>query len=158
MASHVNFLCIYFHLKMVVWPKHVVHNLNKIVNNYWNRFALDRKLRNWTNTRNRMQRPKFKMSSNISPLSVCVCKCILSIVARQRLGKYAHVSMNTHIINRRISAPVIFYVVHDIANEIRPLVLPWYDPMACTKWDILNHIFDVSRSIRGLTNEGQFCL
>jgi hypothetical protein len=30
-ASHVNFQCIYFHLKMVVRPKHVVDNLNEIV-------------------------------------------------------------------------------------------------------------------------------
>jgi hypothetical protein len=32
-ASHVNFRCIYFHLKMVVRPRHVADNLNKIVNN-----------------------------------------------------------------------------------------------------------------------------
>jgi hypothetical protein len=31
----------YFRLKMVVRPKHVADNLNKIVNNYWNRVALD---------------------------------------------------------------------------------------------------------------------
>jgi hypothetical protein len=31
-ASHVNFQCIYFLLKMVVRPKHVADNLNKIVN------------------------------------------------------------------------------------------------------------------------------
>jgi methionine synthase II (cobalamin-independent) len=30
-ASHVNFQCIYFHMKMVVRPKHVADNLNKIV-------------------------------------------------------------------------------------------------------------------------------
>jgi hypothetical protein len=34
LASHVNFRCKYFHLKMVVRPKHVADNLNKIVNNY----------------------------------------------------------------------------------------------------------------------------
>jgi hypothetical protein len=33
-ASHVILLFIYFRLKMVVRPKHVVDNLNKIVNNY----------------------------------------------------------------------------------------------------------------------------
>jgi hypothetical protein len=33
-ASHVNFRCIYFHLKMIVQPKDVVDSLNKIVNNY----------------------------------------------------------------------------------------------------------------------------
>jgi hypothetical protein len=32
--DHVNFRCIYFLMKMVVRPKHVVDNLNKIVNNY----------------------------------------------------------------------------------------------------------------------------
>jgi uncharacterized protein YktA (UPF0223 family) len=37
--SHVNFLCTYFRLKMVVRPKHVADNLNKIVNNYWNRVS-----------------------------------------------------------------------------------------------------------------------
>jgi hypothetical protein len=40
-ANHVNFQCIYFLLKMVVRPKHVADNLNKIVNNYWTRAALD---------------------------------------------------------------------------------------------------------------------
>jgi hypothetical protein len=33
-ASHVNFRCIYFPLKMVVGPKHVEDNFSKIVNNY----------------------------------------------------------------------------------------------------------------------------
>jgi hypothetical protein len=37
----IIFRCIYFHLKVVVRPKHVADNLNKIVNNYWNRVALD---------------------------------------------------------------------------------------------------------------------
>jgi hypothetical protein len=49
LASHVNFRCIhvYFHLKMVVRPKHVEDNLNKIVNKYWNRVALDGSPRTW---------------------------------------------------------------------------------------------------------------
>jgi hypothetical protein len=59
MASHVNFRCIYFHLKMVVRPKQAADNLNKIVNNYWNRVALDGNPWTWSNTRNRMQRTKF---------------------------------------------------------------------------------------------------
>jgi hypothetical protein len=29
--------CIYYRLKMVVWPKHVAVNLKKTVNNYWSR-------------------------------------------------------------------------------------------------------------------------
>jgi hypothetical protein len=33
-CSHVNFRCIYFHLKMVVRPKHVADNFNKTVKNY----------------------------------------------------------------------------------------------------------------------------
>jgi hypothetical protein len=33
--------CIYSHMKMVVQPKHVEDNLNKIVNDYGNRVALD---------------------------------------------------------------------------------------------------------------------
>jgi hypothetical protein len=47
-ASHVNFRCMYFHLKMAVRPKHVADNLNKIVNNYWNRAALDGNPLNWS--------------------------------------------------------------------------------------------------------------
>jgi hypothetical protein len=43
MASHVNFRCIYFRLKMGFQPKHTADNLNKTVNNYWNRVALDGK-------------------------------------------------------------------------------------------------------------------
>jgi hypothetical protein len=39
--SHVNFRCIYFHMKMLVLPKHVADNLNKIVSNHWNNVALD---------------------------------------------------------------------------------------------------------------------
>jgi hypothetical protein len=31
---HRKIRCIYFHLKMLVRPKHVANNLNKIVNNY----------------------------------------------------------------------------------------------------------------------------
>jgi hypothetical protein len=56
----VNFLCIYFNLKMVIRPKHVADNLNKIVNNYWNRVALDGNPWTCSSTRNRMQTPKFK--------------------------------------------------------------------------------------------------
>jgi hypothetical protein len=41
---------IYFHLKMVLRPKHVVDNLNKIVKNYWNRVALDGNPSMWSNT------------------------------------------------------------------------------------------------------------
>jgi hypothetical protein len=32
-TSHVNFRCIYFRLKMVVWAKYVADTLNKIVKN-----------------------------------------------------------------------------------------------------------------------------
>jgi hypothetical protein len=35
-TSHVNFRCIYFRLKIVVRPKYVADNLNKIVNYYNN--------------------------------------------------------------------------------------------------------------------------
>jgi hypothetical protein len=38
-----------------------VDNLNKIVNNYWNRVALDGNPWTWSNTRNRMQKPKFNV-------------------------------------------------------------------------------------------------
>jgi hypothetical protein len=34
LVSHVNFRCIYFSLKMVVRPKLVADNLNKLVKNY----------------------------------------------------------------------------------------------------------------------------
>jgi hypothetical protein len=51
-----------FNSSMVVRPKHVLDNLNKIVNNYWNRVALDGNPWNWCNTRNRMQITKFKTS------------------------------------------------------------------------------------------------
>jgi hypothetical protein len=47
LAGHVNFRCIYFRLKMVVLQKHAEDNLNKIVNNYWNRVALDRNPWTW---------------------------------------------------------------------------------------------------------------
>jgi S-adenosylmethionine:diacylglycerol 3-amino-3-carboxypropyl transferase len=49
-----------FRLKLVVRPKHVVDNLNKVVNNYWNRVVLDGNPWIWSSTRNRMQAPKFK--------------------------------------------------------------------------------------------------
>jgi hypothetical protein len=45
---HVNFRCIYFRLKMVVRPKHVANNLNKIVKNYWNRVPLDGNPSTWS--------------------------------------------------------------------------------------------------------------
>jgi hypothetical protein len=45
-ASNVNFWCIFL-LKMVIWPKHVGDNLNKIVNSYWNRVALDGNYWTW---------------------------------------------------------------------------------------------------------------
>jgi hypothetical protein len=50
-----------FRLKMVVQPKHVADNLNKIVNNYWNRVALDGNPLTWSNTHNMMQTTKFKI-------------------------------------------------------------------------------------------------
>jgi hypothetical protein len=53
--------CIYFRFKMAVRQKHVADNLNKIVNNYWNRVALDGNPWTLSNTRNRMQTPKFKI-------------------------------------------------------------------------------------------------
>jgi hypothetical protein len=58
--SHVNFECIYFRLKTVVRPKHSADNLNKIVNNYWNRVALDGNPWTWPKPRNRMQTLKFR--------------------------------------------------------------------------------------------------
>jgi hypothetical protein len=61
----LNFRCIYFRVKMVVRPKHVADNLNKIVNNYRNRVALDGNPWTWSNTRNRMQTPKFKLTSSV---------------------------------------------------------------------------------------------
>jgi hypothetical protein len=61
MTDHVNFRCIYFCLKMVVRPKHVEDNLNKIVNNYWNRVALDGDPWTWSSTRHRMQTLKFSV-------------------------------------------------------------------------------------------------
>jgi hypothetical protein len=57
---YIHFRCTYFHMKMVVRPKHVADNLNNIVNNYWNRVTLDGNLWTWSNTCNRMQTPKFK--------------------------------------------------------------------------------------------------
>jgi hypothetical protein len=42
---------IYIQLKMVVQPKHVSDNLNKTVNNYWNRVALDENPRTWVNNK-----------------------------------------------------------------------------------------------------------
>jgi hypothetical protein len=56
---------IHIHLKMVVRPKHVAANLNKIVNNYSNRAALDGNPWSWSNTRHRMQTTKFKNTSHI---------------------------------------------------------------------------------------------
>jgi hypothetical protein len=58
--SHVNFRCIYFHLKMVVRPKHVADNFSKIVSNYWNSVALNGNPWTWSNTRKRMQTTKFR--------------------------------------------------------------------------------------------------
>jgi hypothetical protein len=50
---------IYFRLKAVDRPKHVAANLNKIINNYWNRVALVGNLWTWSITRNRMQTLNF---------------------------------------------------------------------------------------------------
>jgi hypothetical protein len=47
-------------LKMVVRPKYIADNLNKIVNNYWNRVPLDGNPWTWSNTRNRMQTHKLR--------------------------------------------------------------------------------------------------
>jgi hypothetical protein len=41
LTFEINFQCVFFRLKMVVRPKHVVNNLNKIANNYINRVSLD---------------------------------------------------------------------------------------------------------------------
>jgi hypothetical protein len=46
--------------RMTVWPKHVADNLNKTVNNHRNRVPLDGNPLTWSNTRNRMQTPKFQ--------------------------------------------------------------------------------------------------
>jgi hypothetical protein len=46
---------------MVVRPKHVAINLNKIVKYYWNSVALDGNPSTWSNTRNRIQTTKFKI-------------------------------------------------------------------------------------------------
>jgi superoxide dismutase len=64
-AGHVNLRCINSPMKMVVRSKHVADNLNKIVNNCWNRVALEGNLWTWSNTSNKMQTPKFKQ-----PISV----------------------------------------------------------------------------------------
>jgi hypothetical protein len=44
--------CIYFRLKIVVRPKYIANNLNKIVNNCWNRVALEGNAWAWSNTSN----------------------------------------------------------------------------------------------------------
>jgi hypothetical protein len=51
---------------MAVRLKHVVDNLNKLVNNYWNRVVLDGNPSTWSNTRNRMQTPKSKNKGHIT--------------------------------------------------------------------------------------------
>jgi hypothetical protein len=51
----------YFRLKMVVRPKHVADNLNKIVNGYCSKVTLDENLSIWSNTHNRLQTPNFKV-------------------------------------------------------------------------------------------------
>jgi hypothetical protein len=51
--------------------KHVAVNLNKIVNSYWNRVALDGNPWTWSNTRNRMQTTKFKILSEVSFALFC---------------------------------------------------------------------------------------
>jgi hypothetical protein len=48
---------------MVVLPKDVADNLNKIVNNYWNRVALGGNPWTWSNTRNSIQTPKFNLKA-----------------------------------------------------------------------------------------------
>jgi hypothetical protein len=86
-ASHVNFWCIYtytyFRLNIVLQLKHLSDNLNKIVNNYWNRVALDGNPWTWSNTRSRMQTPKSKCKLCQS-LCVCVCVCVC-VCARVRV-------------------------------------------------------------------------
>jgi hypothetical protein len=47
-------------MKMVVRPKHVADNLNKIIKDYWNRVALDGNPWTWSNTRKRMQTSNIK--------------------------------------------------------------------------------------------------
>jgi hypothetical protein len=49
---------------MVVRPKYVAVNMNKIVNNQWNSIVLDGNPWTRSNTRNRMQTTKFKMDYN----------------------------------------------------------------------------------------------
>jgi hypothetical protein len=100
--SHVNFRCIYFHLKMVVRPKHIADSLNKIVNNYWNRVALDGNPCTWYNTRNRMLTPKFKnriiivrvVSCAVRVIleeSLCFCSCIpMSFVGKTYLKGFRY--------------------------------------------------------------------
>jgi hypothetical protein len=83
--NHVNFRCIYFHLKMVR-PKHVADNLNKIAKNYWNRVALDGNPLTWSNSRNRMQTPKFKISLHNCYLSFSSFPLMASFYARQHLA------------------------------------------------------------------------
>jgi hypothetical protein len=51
---------------MVVRPKHLAVNLNKIVNNCSNRVALDGNPWTWSNTRNRMQTTEFKIAKNVT--------------------------------------------------------------------------------------------
>jgi hypothetical protein len=47
---------------MGVRPKHVADNLTEIVNKYWNKVELDGNPSTWSNTSNRTQTPKFKIS------------------------------------------------------------------------------------------------
>jgi hypothetical protein len=47
MTGQLMLMYIYSHLKMVVRPKHVADNLNKIENSYWNRVALDESPWTW---------------------------------------------------------------------------------------------------------------
>jgi flavoprotein len=57
--------------KMVVRPKHVADNLNKIVNNYWNRDTFDGSPWTWSNTRKRMKTPKFKLLLEVVYQACC---------------------------------------------------------------------------------------
>jgi hypothetical protein len=60
-ASKLSEAEIYFRL-YIFSRRHVADNLNKIVNSYWNRVASDGNSWTWSNTRNRMQTPKFKIT------------------------------------------------------------------------------------------------
>jgi hypothetical protein len=66
--------------------------------------------------------PSQRHMSQIPPTSLCVCMCTTPTTVRQQLGKHVPAAMKT--CNTRRTGQVIFYAVHIISKESRPLVLP----------------------------------